>query len=100
MGLNVRGTPIQYHVKEKRQSRCLGTSAPLAPVDGCLSLRVLVDRSSIEIFTADGRVNMAYCFLPPPDNRNLAVTAQNGNAAVRTLDVWQLKSIWPNSPPL
>ena len=58
-------------------------------------LQVLVDRSSIEIFTGDGRVNMAYCFLPPASDKSLAVFAQGGEATVRSLEVWELKSTWP-----
>ena len=92
--LAVRGTPIRYDVAAKRLS-CLGTSAPLELSQGELTLRVLVDRSTIEIFAADGRVNMAYGFLPPQDNKALALSAEGGAATVRTLDVWQLQSTWP-----
>jgi fructan beta-fructosidase len=97
VGLNVRGVPIEYNVKEQTLS-CLGGRAPVALGGGRLTLEVLVDRTSIEIFTAEGRVNMAYCFLPPADNQSLAAYAKGGPATVRTLDVWQLKSVWPQSP--
>ena len=43
VGLNVRGTPIRYDVKAKKLN-CLGTSAPVDLSQGCLRLRVLVDR--------------------------------------------------------
>lgn len=116
--LNVRGTPIEYNVKEKTLS-CLGKSAKVDLASGVLALRVLVDRSSIEIFAADGRVNMAYCFLPPAENKsvatpgkssgeitvsngpkssvvdagNLTLSAQGGEAKA-SMDVWELKSTW------
>ena len=93
VGLIVRGTPIRYDVKAK-QLTCLGTSAPVELSEGTLTLRVLVDRSTIEIFAADGRVNMAYGFLPPEGNKSLAVFAGGGAAAVQSLDVWELKSTW------
>jgi fructan beta-fructosidase len=92
--LDVRGTPIRYDVAAKRLS-CLGTSAPVELSQGALKLRVLVDRSTIEIFAADGRVNMAYGFLPAQDNKRLSLSAEGGEAAVRSLDVWQLQSAWP-----
>jgi fructan beta-fructosidase len=94
VGLKIRGVPIQYDAKAKSLS-CLGTSATVEPADGKIGLQVLVDRSSIEIFTADGRVNMAYCFLPPASDKSLAVFAQGGEATIRSLDVWELKSTWP-----
>ena len=66
--------------------------------EGSLKLRVLVDRPTIEIFAADGRVNMAYAFLPPEGNKRLAVFAKGGDATVRSLDVWKLKSTWIKVP--
>jgi fructan beta-fructosidase len=95
--LRIRGVPIQYNVKEQTFS-CMGNTAAVKTIDGRLALEVLVDRTSIEIFAADGRVNMAYCFLPAADNKNLAINAKGGDAQVRSLDVWTLKSIWPPTP--
>jgi fructan beta-fructosidase len=99
VGLNIRGVPIQYNVKEQTLS-CMDSTAPVKLTDGRLTLRVLVDRTSIEIFAAEGRVNMAYCFLPTADNKTLAVYTKGGQANVRALDVWQLKSTWPQSRDL
>jgi sucrose-6-phosphate hydrolase SacC (GH32 family) len=92
--LNVRGTPIVYDVKSRRLS-ALGTSAVVDLVEGSLALRVFLDRSSIEVFTADGRVNMAYCFLPPEDNKTLSISSEGGDATIRSLDVWEMNSVWP-----
>jgi sucrose-6-phosphate hydrolase SacC (GH32 family) len=97
IGLNVRGVPIQYDVKQQTLS-CMGNTAAVKTTGGRLALQVLVDRTSIEIFAAEGRVNMAYCFLPPADNKKLAVYAKGGDADVRSLDVWELKSTWPLNP--
>jgi sucrose-6-phosphate hydrolase SacC (GH32 family) len=93
VGLMIRGVPIRYNVQEKTLT-CMDASAPVELVNGCLAIQVLVDRASIEIFTADGRVNMAYCFTPPVDDKGLAVFAQDGIANVQSLDVWTLRSIW------
>jgi sucrose-6-phosphate hydrolase SacC (GH32 family) len=93
IGLNVRGVPIKYDVREGKLT-CLGKSAPVGLSEGRLTLQVLVDRSSIEIFAADGRVNMAFCFLPADDNKTLSIFAEGGAAEVRSLDVWDLKSIY------
>ena len=66
----------------------------LEPTAGKITLQVLVDRSSLEIFSGDGRVNMAYCISPRAEKKNLAVFAEGGPATVRSLEVWELKSIW------
>ena len=94
IGLKIRGVPIRYNVQEKTLT-CMDASAPVELADGSLAIQVLVDRSSIEIFTVDGRVNMAYCFNPPTDDKSLAIFAQDGTADVQSVDVWHLKSIWP-----
>jgi fructan beta-fructosidase len=94
VGLNVRGTPIRYDCRKKQLS-CLGTSAVVELPDSALHLRLLVDRSSLEIFAADGRVNMAYGFLPPENDKSLVLSADGDGAVVRLLHVWQLKPAWP-----
>ena len=94
--LTVRGTPIRFNVKT-RQLSCLGRTATIELIDGRLALRVLVDRSSIEIFTADGRANLAFCFLPPVDNQTLSLSCVGGNAAIVHLDDCALASTWPKS---
>jgi sucrose-6-phosphate hydrolase SacC (GH32 family) len=93
VGLKIRGAEIRYDAKEKKLS-CMGASAPAELNGGRIGLRVLVDRSSIEIFTADGRVNMAFCFLPLSHERSIAAFAEGGAANVPALDVWELKSAW------
>jgi fructan beta-fructosidase len=91
--LNVRGAPIRFAVKDRKLS-CLGHSAPIDLVDGCLALRVLLDRSTIEIFTEDGRANLAFCFLPPRDDKTVGLSASGGNAMIRSLVAWQMETTW------
>jgi len=66
----------------------------LALVDGKLQLRILVDRTSVELFANGGHVHMASCFLPDPDNKTLAVHATGNGARAAEIDVWPLRSIW------
>ena len=74
---------------------CLGKSAPLNALHDRIKLQILVDRTSIEIFANDGRVAMSYSLPLAPDNTSLHVFARGGNAILTSLDVWLLKSIWP-----
>jgi sucrose-6-phosphate hydrolase SacC (GH32 family) len=93
VGLDVRGQKIEYAVKDG-QLNALGKSAALPPENGTIRLRILVDRTSVEVFANGGRVQMASCFLPAADNKTLAVYASGGSARATTLKVWELKSAW------
>lgn len=91
--LFVRGEPIRYDLKTWTL-HCLGRSAFFLPEGHRIRLRVLVDRTSLEIFTASGRVTMCSCFLPDPSERSLGLTVQGGQATVRSLTVHELRSAW------
>ena len=73
---------------------CLGRTADLAPVNGRIKLRILVDRTSIEVFGNDGKVCMTSCFLPSVDQAELSMEAQGGSARVVSANVYKLKSAW------
>lgn len=91
--LDIRGHQVEYLAKE-RQLAALGSKAPLPLTDGQIKLRILIDRTSVEVFANDGRVCMASCFLPDPQNLRIRIYADGGTARARTLTVWELKSIW------
>ncbi|MGO8748852.1 MAG: glycoside hydrolase family 32 protein [Thermoguttaceae bacterium] len=91
--LSARGEPIRYDVTSGTLS-CLGRSAVLKPRKGRIQLRILVDRTSMEIFADEGRITMCSCFLPNPGDRSLALSAEGGRAAARSLIVRELKSAW------
>ncbi|NUQ66322.1 MAG: glycoside hydrolase family 32 protein [Pirellulales bacterium] len=93
VGLEIRGQKIEYSAADK-QLRALDKAAPLDAVSGKIRLRILVDRTSIEVFANGGRVQMAGCYLPESDNKGLAAYATGGHAAAVALDVWELRSIW------
>ncbi len=92
VGFTVGGEPVTYSVKDQTLTG-LGT-APLPLTDGRLSLRLLVDRTSIETFADGGRVSLSGCFLPK--TTGLTAFARGGTAHVRSLVVTELKSAWPN----
>lgn len=70
------------------------TTAPLRLDGDQLRLHVLVDRSSIEVFAADGRIAMTNLVFPPPDARSIQFYSKGGQAGSVTADVWTLGSIW------
>src|SRR5258708_34672220 len=91
--LTIRGAPLEYNAKNKAL-RLFDKTAPLAPTDGKLRLRILVDRSSIEVFANDGLVTMSSCFIPSRDARTLPLSLTGDGARVTSLDAWGLKSSW------
>jgi hypothetical protein len=53
-GVNCRGQAVAYSAA-KRALTCLGRQAPVDVANGRLTLRILVDRTSIEVFADDGK---------------------------------------------
>ncbi|MGC4033295.1 MAG: glycoside hydrolase family 32 protein [Tepidisphaeraceae bacterium] len=81
--LNVRGHPITLHAEGKTVALTGWDRRVSLPVEnGQISLRVLIDRTSIEVFTQNGSVVLSGCFLPPDENKTISLTAQGGEAAV------------------
>jgi iduronate 2-sulfatase len=88
--LNLRGEEIVYDVKGgklKVRDRALS----LAPLDGRLVLRILLDRTSIELFANRGEVTHSIAFFPDPANHQIALNAEGGAAKVPRLVVRELK---------
>lgn len=90
VGLEIRGEKVEISFAEKRV-RALGREAPLP--EGPASLRILVDRTSLEVFANGGLVVFAGCFLPPPEKHGIVAYAEGGKAHA-TIEVRELRSIW------
>jgi sucrose-6-phosphate hydrolase SacC (GH32 family) len=71
---------------------CLGSTAGLSLVNGKLKLRILVDRTSIEVFANDGEISMTCCFLPKEKSTGLEFYTKDVNVTIRFLRVSKLKS--------
>lgn len=100
IGFNLRGHTVAYAIKEKPIENTLRSAqltAPLAPQNGRIKLRILVDRTTVETFGNDGEVVIPTCFLPGENNQRLELFATGGNAKILSLDVYPMRSIWPNA---
>jgi fructan beta-fructosidase len=98
ISLDVGGESITYSVAEKTLS-CLGHSASLSPKDGLISLHILVDRTSIEVFANEGLVSMSSCYLPSAEKKasarsNLVLRAVGDEAHIQSLQVFELLPAW------
>jgi len=92
IALNVRGQAIKWG---KGKLTVGGASAPLeVGVGRPLRLRVLLDRTSIEVYSEDGLLSMTTAYLPDTKSPPLSLTASGGEAHVNSLHVWKMHSIW------
>jgi sucrose-6-phosphate hydrolase SacC (GH32 family) len=89
--LAVRRMPIRLDITEGRLS-CGGRSTPVSIRRGRIPLRVLVDRTSIEVFVNDGEITMllAGAF----DGNGVTLTAEGGAAHLVELEVHEVRSAW------
>ena len=69
------------------------TVTPTYEVNGKISLRIFIDRSSIEVFGNEGQFVMTNLVFPTTPYSKLSVSAQNGNAKIENLKIYSLKDI-------
>ena len=67
---------------------------PAPEVDGKVTLRVLVDRASLELFVNDGQAAASFVVIPDAQNRDNSITG-DGSTKITSLEVNELKSMWP-----
>ncbi len=91
--LALPGASVTYDVG-RRVLTCNGTTAPLDPVGGAITLRLLVDRGSVEVFANGGRVAISRKL---GERRGPGVlTGKSSGEGVRfqALEVFELGSSW------
>ncbi len=93
VGLTVRGEAVVYDVRNKTLT-CLGHTAPLELEGGKLKLRILADRTTLEVFGNSGRVSLTSCFLPRSKEQELSLHILGGKAKLLHLTVTPLRSAW------
>lgn len=68
------------------------TVTPTHEASGRITLRIFVDRSSMEVFGNDGEFVMTNLVFPRTPYTALSVSAEGGNAKVENLRIYSLKS--------
>ncbi len=95
-GLRVRGADIRFQAADGGMLSGLGRQAALAPeAGGRVKVRLLLDRTSLEVFGSDGQVSLSACFLPTPADAALSAYAEGGAVTLISLSVHPLHSAWP-----
>ncbi|PQO41969.1 glycoside hydrolase family 32 protein [Blastopirellula marina] len=88
--LYLRGEKIEYR---EGAFNYAGTTVPAKPIDGVVSLRVLVDRASVELFANEGAAVSTHYATFEPLNRSLGLSSKQ-DVRIRTLTVHRLMSAW------
>ncbi|MFI8321648.1 GH32 C-terminal domain-containing protein [Streptomyces sp. NPDC085529] len=66
--------------------------APLTARNGKIELRILVDRSSVEVFGGEGEAVITDQIFPSPDSDGIRLFAEGGTARLDSARVWQMRS--------
>ena len=67
------------------------TVAPTFETDNKISLRIFIDKSSIEVFGNDGRFVMTNLVFPNEPYTKLSISSQGGNANIENLKIFSIK---------
>jgi levanase/fructan beta-fructosidase len=90
---DIRGASVSYDASSAKLA-ALGSETPLKPENGVVKLRILVDRSSVEVFGNDGLVSLTSYFTPPADRLGSSVRVVKGMPKIKKLVVRKLKSLF------
>lgn len=89
----LRGATLVYDPKSQ-EIVVNGHKAPAPLVDGKQKIIAYVDRTIIEVFASDGLTYVPMPFIPGADEQSVSTNISTA-AKTRSLEVYRLKSIWP-----
>ena len=92
LAFDVRGTAVTLDLAQGELS-CMDKRAPLNARDGLVSIRMLIDRASIEIYGNRGRVYMPIGGVLDAGKMDVTLAVE-GSATIKHMRVSPLKSIW------
>jgi fructan beta-fructosidase len=94
VAVDVGGILVSYDASE--QMLTTGTiRAPLRVADGRLSLRILLDRGSVEVFAEEGAVALSLPSTSSSRRRRMIVSCSRGEVGVASARAYEMDSIWP-----
>jgi fructan beta-fructosidase len=92
------GTAVIYNCRSQQLS-CEGITNGLSPINGVITLRMLVDRGMLEIFGNNGLLYMSMATTPVAGPWPLSLVAGGNGAQLNSLSLYNLGSAWPAAPP-
>jgi sucrose-6-phosphate hydrolase SacC (GH32 family) len=94
VGFKVRGQTVRYDTKTGELA-VNDLKVPVPLKDDRLDLRILCDRTSLEVFAQEGFIYIPMPVIPKADDRLVALFAEGGEAKIHGLAAHRLKNIWP-----
>ena len=92
-GLFIHGVQLEYDVNTSKLI-CGEMEASLSPVEGKIRLRILVDRTTIEIFANGGLVYMPMHVKRETGHQGIEIFSMGGEAWISSMMINELKTIW------
>jgi len=98
-GFNLRGFEIIYNTNDnmiiaRRPSDDAASEVTLLPGNGKIRIEILLDRASVELFANDGKVPMAFFYIPEEENGEISLQCREGDLHLNSMDVFEMNSIW------
>ncbi|AOH55005.1 sucrose-6-phosphate hydrolase [Peribacillus muralis] len=101
-GVNEEETVLTYNLNQQKLTLDCSKSGRVndgrrtatLEANELLSLRIFVDRSSIEIFANEGQTTMTSRIYPIEEKLGIEVFTENGEVRIKELTYWSLKDIW------
>lgn len=92
-GKESKGVEVLYTAKNNELT-CLGQTMKVSPINNKISLDILVDRTSLEIFGNDGVNNMSICYTSKAKKPKHHLVTIGGELNVDFMEISTLKSIY------
>lgn len=101
-GLNQEETTLMYQIENqklildcsKSGKEENGVRCTILESNQLLSLRIFIDRSSIEVFANDGQSTMTSRIYPKEERLGIELFSESGNGQVIDFTYWSLKDTW------
>ena len=61
-----------------------------------LSIRLLVDKTSIEVFINGGLISGSFCYLPSGYTHPVVMSSYTGDQLIENFELYELDSVWKN----
>ena len=91
----LRNFPIRYMPEYEMLIAECGVATKMPLRDGLLKLRILMDRTSLEIYGNDGETFLATCLLPHPEAAGFSLVSVDDGIRLVSATRYDLERIWP-----
>jgi len=91
--LGLAGMKVAYDASAGKVN-AFGRSIDVRPVDGVLTFRILLDRTSVEMFINNGTCVMTGLFMPDDNAPAFSITATSAELLIKGLTIYEMKSMW------